>query len=148
MRLLEGNPSHRPINSREPTYEPHSGRAPEGLTSAALAEWNRRAPALLGQGLLTVADEPMLVAWCETWADLVEARDTLAKHYETAGSYSVVSSSGFPVTHPAFNRKCNAIDRLSKLSPKFGNSPSDRAKIETPEGATETNTLSKFQRRA
>lgn len=148
MKIVNGNPGKRPLNAREPQYDAHSGDAPDGLNDDGLWMWNRLARLLIPQGLLTQADEPMAVAWCEAWADLVEARSALAAHHTQFHSYDAVGQGGMIMTHPAFRRKANATERLNKLSGKFGFSPSDRAKIQSPEGRTESDVLGSLQRRA
>lgn len=51
--------------------------APEVLTAAARAEWDRLLAAFGPTGLLTSTDRAVLACYCETWADWLEARAEL-----------------------------------------------------------------------
>lgn len=65
LKILEGNPGRRAINDREPKYGPLG--PPPGIVTddpAALAEWNRLAPGLTANKLLTEADLAMFTVYC------------------------------------------------------------------------------------
>jgi len=64
LKILEGNPSKRPLNNDEP--QPESGAiCPEWLSENAQNEWRRLAPILESCGILTKADEDTLAAYCD-----------------------------------------------------------------------------------
>ena len=60
----------------EPQYAPpHSDRPPPHMPKAGKREWKRVYPLLKKTGVMTEADRSALEAYCETWAEWVEACD-------------------------------------------------------------------------
>ena len=56
LKVLDGNPRHRPINRSEPRPRPVAPKCPSWLDAEAKREWRRIAPALERIGLLTEID--------------------------------------------------------------------------------------------
>src|SRR5262245_41506 len=67
LKVLRGNPGRRPLNPAEPTPAPAPVNPPDWLPQDARAEWDRLAPMLARNGLLTEMDIDALVAYCEAW---------------------------------------------------------------------------------
>lgn len=73
LRILRGNPGHRPINRDEPKPEllaesDRLAKCPAWLKGDARDLWNRAAPRAIKSGLLTVLDLPAFEALCQTYA--------------------------------------------------------------------------------
>ena len=68
LRILEGNPSRRPINQDEPQPEP-GAVCPYWATEGARQVWEEVAPILSDCGILTQADTVMFAAWCDAVAN-------------------------------------------------------------------------------
>lgn len=60
LRIVQGNPGHRPIPTDEPTQVPGWPDKPEKLGKIAAAEWDRLAYLLEGEQRLGKADGPHL----------------------------------------------------------------------------------------
>ena len=60
LRILEGNPSKRPLPNNEPQPDPTMPECPDWLMADAKEEWHRVAPELHRIGLLTIVDQ---TAW-------------------------------------------------------------------------------------
>ena len=74
LRVLRGNPGKRGINHAEPQSGPLSPDCPDELTNPlARKEWDRVAPALIASGAVTVADRSTLIAYCQKWAEWLDA---------------------------------------------------------------------------
>src|SRR5262252_8597359 len=72
IRILEGNPSGRPLNENEPQYaagavtdDPPVDIAQDAI---AAAEWRRLVPMLRQARVLTDADLAALLALCREWS--------------------------------------------------------------------------------
>jgi len=75
LRILEGNPSKRPLNRNEPQPPPvETLDPPDYLGGHAATEWCRIVPGLSAMRLLTIADIPALAAYCVAYARWREAR--------------------------------------------------------------------------
>ena len=73
LKLIAGNPGKRPVNAQEPQFPPCATDAPEWLTDAARAHWQRLAPMLAGSGVLKESDRDLLATYCATYAAYVDA---------------------------------------------------------------------------
>jgi P27 family predicted phage terminase small subunit len=136
-KLAEGNPGKRPLNASEPKLEPALPDAPEHLTDVAKEEWQRLAKELFDAGILTNADRGALAAYCEAWADWVDAR----KHIDSDGK-TILSPKGFEMQSPWVTISNRAINTMMKIAAEFGLTPSSRSRIhvepkKTPEEEAE-----------
>lgn len=137
MRILEGNPSRRPINNDEP--QPEAGaECPYWATDGAREVWKEVAPVLIECGILTKADCVMFAAWC----------DAVANH--KAVSQQLDAAICVPLEddpEPAYIQKQvkaliasqrNYAELMVKFGTKFGLSPSDRTglKVSKPKEAS------------
>lgn len=77
LRMLEGNPSNRPLPPHEPKPPAASGlAAPLSLDRLARVEWARLAPHLSRLGLLTEIDRSALEVCCGIYSELRQLRGT------------------------------------------------------------------------
>jgi P27 family predicted phage terminase small subunit len=76
VRVLEGNPSHRPL--RTTTLATGAPVKPSWLKGSAGALWRRLVPELQHAGLVGRVDEIALASLCQTWAQLLEVDRDLA----------------------------------------------------------------------
>jgi P27 family predicted phage terminase small subunit len=126
LKLLRGNPGHRPIPPEpEPPVFTEAPPPPDYLTGDAVAEWHRMAPILLNTGLLTLADLPAFAAWCRTYGRWIEAERAL---------------QGQPLTIPTDDGKSLKANPLLHISAvlardlvgfacQFGMTPAARARF-------------------
>lgn len=143
LRILRGNPGKRALNRNEPTPAPTIPEAPAHLTPAALEEWDRIAPVLLEQGLLTDLDRAGLAAYCVAYARWIEAEESVRKL-----GVLVKSPNGFPVHSPYLAIANRAMEQMQRLLAEFGMSPSSRSRVTaTDKAARSANKLSQFIRR-
>ncbi|MEZ5462325.1 P27 family phage terminase small subunit [Dokdonella sp.] len=68
LKLIAGNPGKRPLNDREPQTGDFDLTAPDELTEAARAHWERLAPMLAQSGVMQASDRDILFAYCEAFA--------------------------------------------------------------------------------
>jgi P27 family predicted phage terminase small subunit len=126
MRLLQGNPGHRPINA--PVVKPAAGSTcPEFLTGAAREEWDRIYPELERLGLICQIDRASLVSYCLAWKALVWAEAQLV-----VGGYLASGGNDTTVQHPAFIVMAKAMEKINRFASEFGFTPSARARVHFP----------------
>ena len=65
LRVLEGNPSKRPLHTNEPMPRQGAPDKPDDLSPVASEEWDRIVPELDRLGILSPLDRTMLVVYCE-----------------------------------------------------------------------------------
>lgn len=79
LKILRGNPGHRPLNDDEPKARPAVPSCPKLLVGEAKKEW-RRITKLLGElGLVTHLDRAALTQYCQLWARWVQAEEGVSK---------------------------------------------------------------------
>jgi phage terminase small subunit len=67
LKLLAGNPGHRPLNQNEPKPELVAPTCPSHLSREAKREWRRIVPELEKLGLLTRIDRAALAAYATAY---------------------------------------------------------------------------------
>src|SRR6266404_8837823 len=123
IKLLRGNPGHRPLNANEP-QPPAGAECPTWLAREARREWRRLAPWLESQGLLTLADQNAFDGYCAAYARWQRFERLTQKE-----SADVAIGQGYA------NAATKALAQLTQLLARFGLSPSDRNQVtahETP----------------
>ena len=146
LKLLRGNPGKRPISPREPAPDALETETPPPawLEAAAKKEWNRLAPLLAKNGLLSELDADALTAYCVTFAEW--RRATAAARKQS----TVMSANGFLMPSPYVAMARQALALMRSLMNDFGMTPSARARVTkiTPLApAPASNPLEKFLRR-
>jgi P27 family predicted phage terminase small subunit len=135
LRLLEGNPSKRPISASEPVCNlpPVKPRVVE-TSPVASAEWDR-VLAAMPPNLYSALDVSLLSIYALSWCMLDKAQHALI----TDGV--VVQTPKGRMSHPALRAWRNASDTLTRCADRLGLHPGARASLQIPERGTE---LSKF----
>lgn len=124
LRLIQGNPSGRPINLAEPVAPPEIPDPPSYLSARALEEWNRSAPLLKDAGLLSLLDRQAFGMMCQLVARLADAEEGLATH-----GMLVRSPNGYPMPSPYLGICNTTSKKLIALATEFGLTPSSRARV-------------------
>lgn len=126
LRILRGNPGHRPINTSEPDTHPLPTACPKELTdAAAVAEWKRMIVPAIETGHITLADRTMAIAHCElfaTWqAQIVEARQ-----------HPFITAAGkneYPMPTPVRTMAMKTLLLLARIDSELGFTPSSRSRV-------------------
>jgi P27 family predicted phage terminase small subunit len=131
LKILNGNPGHRPLNKNEPT-PPECKKLPpppSWLQKLATIEWKRLGPELVELGLLTVVDLTQFAAYCEAYADMIEASKLIDDEGRT-----FTTEGRCVIQHPAVGMKNRAMEIMRKFASDFGCSPSSRTSIDVSIG--------------
>jgi P27 family predicted phage terminase small subunit len=157
LKVLHGNRGKRPLNDREP--EPAPGASmPAWLSQSAKSEWKRITPELSRLGLVTTVDRAALAAYCQAYAELLEATKTLDAEgrivpvYATHAGDTVLDPKGKPVVagrrlHPAVKLQRDAFARVKSFLAEFGLTPSSRTRLSAAPAAAD-NPFAEFLNRA
>jgi P27 family predicted phage terminase small subunit len=133
LRVLRGNPGHRPIRAEpEPRAPVELPEPPDFLTEEARAEWFRIGEELRRLRLLTIADTRPLAAYCQSfgrWADAERAIKLMAERDPVTKGLMVKGSLGNPVQNPLCKIAANAARDMVRYAAEFGLTPAARARI-------------------
>lgn len=131
QRVLEGNPSKRPLRGQPP--RPRGlPTCPSWLSSEAKQEWRRVAPELGRLGLLTKLDRAALAGYCSSCAWWRKAQETLA------GEGTVyVTPKGQLRTRPEVEIAKWAAESMRAFAAEFGLTPTSRTRLLLPSQAEE-----------
>ena len=124
LKILAGNPGHRPLSTNEAKPLPGRPTCPRHLSPEAKTEWRRMVRELEPLGLLTSLDRAALAAYCQAWARWAEAEEALRRH-----GMLVKSPSGYPMVSPYLSVANKALNQVRLLLGEFGLSPSSRSRV-------------------
>lgn len=89
LKVLQGNPGKRSLNTDEPTPPAGEVKAPTWLKGRGRRFWKSIAPILEEMGVLTTADPNALAMLCDVLAEYVEARELVRKYGMTYESQTM-----------------------------------------------------------
>lgn len=133
LKLLEGNPGKREINSLEPTPEKRAPKCPNWLDGEAKKEWRRLAKNLEHLGLLTQVDMAAFAGYCQAFARWKEAEEFISKH-----GTIVKTPSGYWQQVPQVSIAQTYLKIMNKFCEQFGLTPSSRSRIVAETGRQDT----------
>lgn len=130
LKLLQGNPGQRPLNTNEP-MPPDGELLPPDYWATddpeARAEWDRIVPALVKMRLATMADRTALVGYCEQWSLYLRASALVRSE-----GLLIVGQKGNDVRNPAVQIARDALSMVKSFCTEFGLTPSARSRISIP----------------
>jgi P27 family predicted phage terminase small subunit len=124
LKVIEGNPGHRPINGREPRPPQSQPSCPAHLSPTAKAEWKRLAQTLNKIGILTQVDRAALAAYCQSYGRWVEAERKLA---ETP--VLLKTPAGYVQPSPWLAIASKQLELMAKFMAELGLTPSARSRL-------------------
>ncbi len=124
IKVLEGNPGKRPVNSAEPKPISKAPKCPIWLEAEAKKEWRRVAKQLEQLGVLTEVDMAAFAGYCQAYARWKEAEEFISKH-----GTIVKTPSGYWQQVPQVSISQTYLKIMSKFCEQFGLTPSARTRI-------------------
>lgn len=124
LKLLRGNPGHRPLNDREPQPEPKLPSPPSHLSPAARKEWKRTGRLLLRLGLVTEIDRTALALYAQAFARWQESEEALRKY-----GMVIKGPNGLPLQSPYLSIATRAMEQLQRSLTEFGMTPASRTRV-------------------
>ena len=139
LKMLEGNPGGRTLNTKEPKPEKKAPRCPSWLEDEAKKEWKRMAKVLENMGILTEMDMAAFAGYCQAYARWKEAEEFLTQH----GSM-VRTPNGYLQQVPQVSIAQTNMKIMLKLCQQFGLTPSARSRIVGGENSDEEDEMEKL----
>jgi P27 family predicted phage terminase small subunit len=142
LRLIEGNPSKRPIPRSMKCRPLVNKKPPTILGRAGRAEW-KRVMDTVGHvpGLIQEQDRPALTALCLTWEQYLTASEIVQKAGVLIKSQGRQAERPNAVRNPAIVIARDCLTNLLALWARFGMTPSDRSRLEAPKDDDHENPL-------
>lgn len=131
LRIMKGNPSHRPINKAEPQPRAVAPTSPIPLSERAIEFWNYFVPILASMKVLSEADGVPLANLCNAMCTLEEAQEMI----KTEGLI-MVSKSGWLQISPFQSLIQQQMKIIGDICSQFGLTPSSRTKIKSNDNKT------------
>jgi P27 family predicted phage terminase small subunit len=125
IRVLNGNPGRRAINTTEPQPRPVKPHCPAHLDDEAKKEWKRLSPILQRMRVLTEADYIALANLCVAYSTLIKAQSALSKT-----GLLVKTPSGYVQQSPLVSIVRSQMEMINRLCGEFGLTPSSRSRIQ------------------
>ena len=138
LKILEGNPGKRPLNTNEP-YPDAGATCPDWLSVSATSHWHELCPVLEACGILTKADRYTLAAYCDALTNYKRATTEI----ESLDSLTEQGAHGTKLS-PVVSAQRNYADLMIKFGTKLGLSPSDRSSIKVSPAAKKSKWQSKI----
>jgi P27 family predicted phage terminase small subunit len=127
QRILEGNPSKRPLRGESPKPGPGIPTCPNWLSPAAKREWKRVTPELSRLGILSRLDRNILAGYCSTYALWQQAQEVLSKQ-----GTAYVTTKGKLETRPEVEIAKTAAEMMNAFAEELGLTPTSRARMNLP----------------
>ena len=129
LKILNGNPGHRPLNKDEPMPDAAIPTCPSHLDEVAVAEWDRLVPELYELGLLTKIDRTSLAAYCQLYSRWVDAERQIQKQGTIIEQKHATSETFKLVKNPYVGIAEVALVQMKSWATEFGLTPSSRSKV-------------------
>jgi len=127
LKILKGNPGRRKLNKNEPQYSKLEEAPPDSLCEIGRSEWNRIVGEMRASGVLTVADEKILWAFCDEYA--TAERAVLELNAADSDRLVIESPNGYPIQNPYLNIKRKSFVIMKTLATELGLTPSSRSRV-------------------
>ena len=126
LKILEGNPGERPLNTKEPKFPVSPGDPPDWLDAVAQEEWRRLAPSLLACGLLQIVDRTILAAYCKAYSRWRQAEELIEK---SPSMMMKAGDRGYQKL-PHIQIANRYLDQMRSIATEFGFTPASRSRLE------------------
>ena len=136
VKVLEGNPGKRSLNTAEPKPEKKAPRCPSWLEDEAKKEWKRMSKQLEQLGILTEIDMAAFAGYCQAYARWKEAEEFITQH-----GTIVKTPSGYWQQVPQVSIAQTNLKIMLKFCEQFGLTPSARSRIATESSPQEADPM-------
>ena len=130
LKVLEGNPGHRPLNKKEPMLKGRLPRCPDWLEDDAKKEWKRLGKVLAEMGMLTNLDMMAFAGYCQAYARWKGAEEFITQHGDM-----VRTPNGYLQQVPQVAIAQTNLKIMLKFCEQFGLTPSASSRIVGGDGS-------------
>ena len=124
LKVLEGNPGKRPLNTAEPQPLKKAPSCPKWLEPEAKKEWRRLAKQMEQLGILTEVDMAAFAGYCQAYARWKEAEEFITQH-----GTIVRTPSGYWQQVPQVSIAQTYLKVMNRFAEQFGLTPASRSRI-------------------
>jgi P27 family predicted phage terminase small subunit len=138
LKLVEGNPGHRPLNHAEPEPDGDLVDAPDELSEAERRMWARmlkNAP----EGMLRRLDEAVFASYVVNYCTFLEANAEVTKLGR------ICKVNGAEGINPNISIARNANAAMLKAAAELGFSPSSRSRVKVPRGKKKSSVFGRLK---
>lgn len=132
LKVLEGNPGHRPLNKKEPLVKGKLPKCPSWLEDDAKKEWRRLGRVLADMGMLTEMDMTAFAGYCQAYARWKGAEEFISQHGDM-----VRTPNGYLQQVPQVSIAQTNLKIMLKFCEQFGLTPSARSRMVGEDGPAE-----------
>lgn len=138
IKLVTGNPGHRPPPPDEPKPAARIPKCPPHLDAEAKREWRRMARELDDLGILTTIDRAVFASYCQAWSTWRQALKMVHKVGMVIRSQEKVTEKpdgtvtravGAPMLNPVYKLIDAENAKMMKALTEMGMSPSSRSRV-------------------
>jgi P27 family predicted phage terminase small subunit len=125
LRLVQGNPGHRPVNEDEPKpRKVFAPKPPRGLSKVEQAKWKKLCKQLSENRVLTELDLDALEMYVRSWHSMMQALADVKKRGKL-----ITNATGGEVWNPSWTEYKHSVAVVRSLQAEFGLTPSSRTGI-------------------
>ena len=125
LKLVQGNPGKRKLNTREPRPRPANlGNAPRWLPAEGQRQWRKVGKELAEIGVLSALDQHALALYCMEYARWREYQK------RAKGAETLINDKGNEIQNPYLRLADRAFDHMLKIMSEFGMTPSSRTRLQ------------------
>ncbi len=144
LRILNGNPSGRPINKKEPTPKRGVPPCPDWLDDLGKDCWRWLVEQLGTLGLLSMAEANTMARYCDLWSNWRQATAVIR---EKGFAYPIKTKDGrlkYLQPFPQVSIANRATIELRRLEQEFGLTPASRTRLTTDKPVDDTDDIAEF----
>src|SRR5450830_364039 len=148
LKLLEGNPGRRKLNTDEPKPLPIAPECPDWLLDDAKEEWKAMSAILERLGILTSVDKAAFAGYCQSYAKWKKAEEFIKKFGFT---YKIPKKdkdgdvvSIFISAFPEVSISRSSLEHVRQFCAEFGLTPSSRGRISLPSNKEDEDPMEKL----
>ena len=127
LKVLHGNPGHRPLNKAEPQPACAAPECPEHLDAPARLEWERIVPELQKLGIVAHVYRAAIAAYCQAYSRWQAAEGVIAEE----GLTTMNLKTGVVRTHPAVQIAKESMRLVKEFAVEFGLTASSMSRVKT-----------------
>lgn len=134
LRLVQGNPSKKPLPKNEPKPASAAPPVPAFLDEYGREEWQRVVPELLAIGCLAEIDAGALAVYCmafSRWRHLEDVLKKLADQQPNLRGLTSRNAAGGLAPNPLVGMANKQMMIVLRAAAEFGMTPSARTRIQT-----------------
>ena len=124
IKVLEGNPGKRKLNTKEPKIPKVAPTCPKWLEPEAKKEWSRLAKHMESIGILTEVDMSAFAGYCQAYSRWKEAEEFIS-----ANGSTFTTPSGYVQQIPQVSIAQTYMKAMERFAEQFGLTPASRSRI-------------------